>query len=398
MPRIALVRFEGNKYLECLCPDNTYNDGDVVKVKGKSSPGFISEIFMDKRDKELFTPILHKLKKNSNVIIESSNMNIIYSDAECIVNSLGTNTKYDGAICKAIRNASGSKELEDIIKNNPHPFEFETFVCDAGNLPSKKIINIVMPFKQNDPENKDLRSAFEKVIDKAIKLKAKSIAIPFIGTGANHYSKADIADALYDVKYKYQYTPNISIKIISIEYSETKTSLNTRDKEFYKLHLKKGMEHEFIDIHDISSNPGLIFKIIADMYDFNQTYEEFENVNKLFKHLYATKKPPQDDKFNWFTQDQINKIKSGARKLSKAELIKTAIGYELNFTEFIQLYNLGGFSFRQSSHNDIMLLKYIVENNGFIQGHATVRMELQKILSPGFVFEIFDEQKEYKGK
>ena len=220
MVRIASVKYPNNsKTQDYLCPDTSIHEGDVVYLEGNDKPHYIVEIKkVDNKDNLTTKKVLSKAILNDNVTLSSKYMDITTIDTECIVNSLGTDIQEFGMICRSIYRASESKELKDYIDNNPEGKIFDIKVTDAGKLPSKHIINIVMPYKNFDENNQQLKKAFEFVIDKAISLKYKSIAIPYIGTGANGYSYEDIHQALNDVMFIYQYKPNITIDIVSVRF------------------------------------------------------------------------------------------------------------------------------------------------------------------------------------
>lgn len=114
-------------------------------------------------------------------------------------------------------------ECNEILKGNK--LENGNFiVCNAYNLPSKKVITTVGPqivdniTKQNEI---DLSNCYKKTLEYAIKNKYKSIAFPSISTGLFAYpiSKAKIIayNSVKEILKKY----NTNIKVIFNVFSES---------------------------------------------------------------------------------------------------------------------------------------------------------------------------------
>ena len=296
------------------------------------------------------------------------------------MNSLGTDIQEFGMICRSIYRASESKELKVYIDNHPEGKIFDIKVTDAGKLPSKHIINIVMPYKNFDENNKQLKKAFEFVIDKAISLKYKSIAIPYIGTGANGYSYEDIHQALNDVMFIYQYKPNITIDIVSVRFHSRNDSSNR--KEYYKEknrnlsnvsnypnYDRRNTELK-IEKNDIKS-VGLIQDAIRRNYrkedeiDIESLYSPNDFISKIFKNAEDDNKRSTFDLI--ITKNARKNIARFAKQVSKKEIYSSAFALNLNFTQIIQYMEISGYTFSPVSKDDvdIEIFKYIVHNNGF---------------------------------
>lgn len=117
-------------------------------------------------------------------------------DVEVVVNSLGTEGKVYGKLCKNIISNAKDEELKQYIDSQNNPIG-TILVTSAGKLKAKKIIHVVTPFKYMDNDKNELLiKSYKDCINKALELGYKSIALPFIGTGANGYSDADAFDAI----------------------------------------------------------------------------------------------------------------------------------------------------------------------------------------------------------
>ena len=126
-----------------------------------------------------------------------------YSDittykVDVIVNSLGVKGNVYGKLCKNIITKAKDQELKQYIDKQNNPVG-TILVTSAGKLKANKIIHVVTPFKHMDNEKNELLvKAYKDCINKAIELGFTSIALPFIGTGANGYSEAEAFDAIGD--------------------------------------------------------------------------------------------------------------------------------------------------------------------------------------------------------
>ena len=407
MPRIAKIRFNSNgQDYSYFCPDKKIKEGDVVFVEGANQPLYVYEIIEAKDSMGATAKVLAKANENPNVNLATRFMNIINCNCECIVNSLGSETNVFGDICKTIVENAHSKEIDDMLKNNPKANVFDTFITDAGDLPSKNVIHIVMPFKRDDKYNRNLKLAFEKVIDLAIANGYESLAIPYIGTGANGYNKHDVHQALDDTMFKYQYTDGIKINIVSINYRYAKIKkydaydeqrsdrpFIIKDKSSYCDEMAiEGMRIIDEESFDINGEPreqiknvnSLISKLYKKEKEFDifnvekpidfvilyrkkYGYKETDKVTYVFGTYDGYKTHENNKKIPTKYNDTIKNIKKGKRTVTKYEVFRIAIALELNFTQTIQLMSLFNYSFSPISEEnvDYEVFNYMINNDGF---------------------------------
>lgn len=122
--------------------------------------------------------------------------NILDSNDDAIINSLGIHTNTYGRLCKSIITGSKSLELKNYIDNLGNVNVLDTFITKGYSLNTKNIIHIITPFKKNDPNCVQLTKAYMTLINKAIENGFKSLSIAFIGTGANGYNDVEASDAI----------------------------------------------------------------------------------------------------------------------------------------------------------------------------------------------------------
>lgn len=418
--RIARVKFGlGHKPYDYFCEDKSITEGDIVYVEGKEQPLFVDSIVeMSSAECKATKYVIKKAKENHNVVLESKYMNITKCNCECIVNSLGPQTNVFGAICNSVVETANSDEISNMLKDNPTADIFQMFVTDAGKLPSKHIIHIVMPFKSMDTNHNDnLRKAFSLVIDKAISLGYKSIGIPYIGTGANGYQNEDIAATINSILFEYQYKENINMKIVSIVYNPTGDSRRFKDvdekyynERFFDKYLEQMRsrhlqnENYYHKEHNSNLKPPRIYndrlvgptkmnsvkektsqsyyysdkktQFILEAYDsfYNpkDEYELTEDVDNPVDYIRNFKKKKKLYNISGDYQSALSypnqtKVSSGERQIKKNEVINLAIACRMNFTEFVQFMFFSGFSISTNSKNDIeiALLQYLIDNKRF---------------------------------
>lgn len=375
MIRIARIKFSTNDEIyEYILNDKGITEGDVVYLEDRENPAFIYEI-IEVKDNECkpIKKVVSKAIPNESVTLSYKYMDITKSTSECIVNSLGTHVKEMGNICKAIYDASESKELKAYISNNTLGNVFDIKVTEAGKLPSKHIINIVMPYKYEDTNNELLRKAFSLVIDKAIELKYKSIAIPYIGTGANGYDYDDIHETLNDVMFNYQYKQGIEIDIISVRYHSLHKNRNLRNEEMIKeRRSREGYSTSFCIKNDYTiDNVSKIQDAIRRNYNKHDELKvdvlcsPADFIRTAIKQRGGYSKVPR---MNVILNNNARKnIASFKKIIKKEEIYSTAVVLKLNFTQIIQYMEISGYTFSPSTKDnlDINIFNYIVNNNGF---------------------------------
>ncbi len=382
MIRIARIKFStSDEIYEYTLNDKSVTEGDVVYLEDRKNPAFIYEI-KEVKDNECKTlkKVISKAVPNDCVTLSYKYMDITKANTECIVNSLGTHVKEMGNICHAIYDAALSKELEDYINKNSVGNVFDIIVTSAGELPSKHIINIVMPYKYEDTNNELLRKTFSLVIDKAIELKYKSIAIPYIGTGANGYDYDDVHEALNDVMFNYQYKQGIEIDIISVRYHSLNKNRDVRDTEMIKeRRLRGGYSTSFCIKNDYTiDNVGKIQDAIRRNYNKNDELKvdvlcsPTDFIRAAVKQRGGYSEVSEIKEI--LNSDARKNIASFKKTIKKEEIYSTSIILELNFTQIIQYMEISGYTFSPSTKDnlDINVFNYIVNNNGFTKPYIDI--------------------------
>lgn len=398
--RIAIVKSsDSNETYACICDIEDVEEYDVVQVSGCETPLMVYEVEDDNLRPGIRYPhVLRKLEENNNVTVTTRYMNITNSECDCIVNSLCPDTSVFTPICKSIYKKA-SDEIDYLIDNYPHGEIFDYFVTPAGKLKAKNIIHIIMPFKKHDIDNRDLRNAFVTVIDKAIAIGMKSIAIPCIGTGVNGYTKKDIYDALDDVVFRYMYTSDIEIDIeivingISSKNQGMRYIFGMRSDSricydmmpgpvsykpciSFKWHDMQENIRQIIDLIDRRYEEKDELDIMEDskLFYYKTAYSFIDNyIHALYNKTFRTYKEIKVGlKKYYHRKNDFSEFRNG-RALSKKDVFNMSVAMGLNFTMFIQFMTLAGYTFSPIRDEncecvDLMVLKYAYENDGFIEG------------------------------
>ena len=421
--KIAEIKIgKSDKLYDYYCNDLKVEEGDFVYVENINYPVFVygiksvSESLANKS-------ILKVVRINKNVKVYTKYEDVTKIECDCVVNSLGTNLSLFGSICKAIVTNAHSKEIDDMIKNNPTANIFDTFVTDAGDLKCKKVIHIVMPYKQEDRYNNSLKEAFCKVINKAIELGLKSIAIPKIGTGANGYSINDIYDALRDVTLKYQYTEGLDLEIINLLFDTSISNVTKERKAAIKQRVIKRIDSEaYFDKFEDGESANLIINEMrsSDDYDYSYKKSYARCLDKINDYTFKTEtsyiidlinnKYNKKDEFTFigdlgtnpfffaweygkkekklhniggkYTNDVLKKFRqnNNPKILRKDDCLRLSLLTEMNFTTIIEFMCYAGYSFAPLTKNDfdLEIFKYIYKYNGFVEGQQHFETYLAK--------------------
>ncbi len=391
MIHVAQIKFgNSSRTYDYICDIPAVKKGDVVQIEGKFTPVTVYNVAdIEPKPNIVYKRVLELLKENENVSFLTRYMNVIDSDCDCIVNSLGPNTSIFGSICKSIVTAAESEEITKMLKEHPKANEYDIFVTDAGKLKAKKIIHIVMPYKNaDDPYANNLRRAFSLAIDKAISLGMKSIAIPGIGTGASGFDRKDIYKAIDDCIYKYMYTPNINIEIQTLTYGKTIEDEVIRAPRIASDHIRRSsdimgsaalpkvtpyqllsspnpndIEKSIQTLINEKYKPEKALKIIKDnYYTFDTAYSYID----LYRDEYGKEKIKDIKQF--FSKNDPSNFRTGEKALKKYDVIQLSFAIGLNFTQTIQFMKIAGFSFSSVFEEDVEVFKYIVRFDGFTKG------------------------------
>ena len=118
---------------------------------------------------------------------------------DAIVNSLGVNGRIFGELCRNIVKAAESDSLTTHLRNLENQKYGTIFSTSGFKLPCKYIIHVVTPIKSKDKDCSMLKKAYRDVINHAIDHGLNSIALTFLGTGANGYSRSESYNACMEV-------------------------------------------------------------------------------------------------------------------------------------------------------------------------------------------------------
>ena len=301
---------------------------------------------------------------------------------DAIANSFGLKGKQFGRICTSIFKAVDDEDIKNIFVNANYDIG-ELFITKAGKLPCNYIINIVTPFEAQDDNLEKLIKAYKDVINKAIELKCKSIAIPMMGTGANGYTRAQSNRALksaiedllaleeekgediLEVKFLIYFAEDINYSIDDIDnrrISNISFIGNERISNFDEngqLIVKKYFD-------PISDDEILIYQQKIMFMFQPKKYEMFRNgpFDNPYLFLDAIREK------NGLSQYTINEwgidrrvksdYKRGTQKMTRYQLFMAFIAFRLNATEVIKVMSCVGKGFNVSDPVDRFVIDYFL--------------------------------------
>ena len=309
-------------------------------------------------------------------------------EVDVVVNSLGTKGSVYGRLCENIINTANDPSLKAYIDKQVKPVG-TILVTGAGELKCNNIIHVVTPFKHQDDENNSLLvEAYSKCLEEAIKRKCKSIALPFIGTGANGYSEKDaykaIMKACTPILDKEDDIKKDIINIVVVGYLKSRNKKRNRreTRNRYEeemeicgasyLHFPNIIREECIAGAPIQKKPQKDYSF--EMLEFAQTMSEMDPnellpiFNKLskfkfgydFVDCYLTYKDMSDKilikaGMDHKRKNQIKQIET----LKKLDVYRLAFICKMNKTETLQFMNCIGISFSPCSNLDRFYRDYI---------------------------------------
>lgn len=315
-------------------------------------------------------------------------------NVDAIVNSLGVKGRILGSVCRNILEKSKDDYLKDFIKKQNNPVG-TILITESGKLPCNNIIHIVTPFKKDDDyKNTKLVSAYTSVLRKAIELGYKSIALPFIGTGANGYDENDAYEAVMSScalileQEEKENKDILDITLIAylkkqdedevLKRKEREEILCNENISFIKLEDNNFSKTKCFKDNPLSVN---IVSFGAEMGEMNKNELLIPSVKKYyypydFVEDYLFQREVDEKIFSQEGLDRRRKNQMKTQKnLKKIDVYRLAFMCKMNKTEILQFMVVAGHCFSPLDSVDVFFIDYI---NG-IYGNAKSLYELTNL-------------------
>ena len=284
-------------------------------------------------------------------------------NGDAIVNSLGTNTKRYGKICRNVMEGINDENIKKYIDSLGELKPLTIVGTKQGHLPCKKVIHVVTPYKKDDPDNKKLLQCYRNAIDYAINLGLKSIAIPLIGTGTNGYSKYDSSEALNKASSEIIAKEDQSgISIIDIcEYLYIGKKNYSEDR--YRCR-ELGYENEqYLVLYDCCKTFSRVHLNESFQIDINEFYasKKYRNRNPYYFYLFLLEKKGLNEleilnpNCSKVDRHSLSKV----MHLTNKDIIQLSVLAKFNRTEVLELMSYNGSCFSPRSILDMTFLKCI---------------------------------------
>ncbi|MEG1641481.1 MAG: O-acetyl-ADP-ribose deacetylase [Synergistaceae bacterium] len=140
---------------------------------------------------------------------------------DVIVNAANTSLLGGGGVDGAIHKAAGPQLLSECCTIGGCPTG-EARATKAYNLPAKYVVHTAGPIWKGGTHNEEqlLQNSYENSLKEALKLKAKTIAIPAISTGIYRFPPAKAAEIALTAVAKYLQEHNTIQEIILVCYTD----------------------------------------------------------------------------------------------------------------------------------------------------------------------------------
>ena len=294
--------------------------------------------------------------------------------ADVVVNSLGIDGRIYGRLCQSILDRANSDELKSFIDSKTNNKVGQIFVSDAYGLNSKKIFHVVSPFCNNDTNNQNLINTYRNIFLEVIKYGYKSVAVPFLGTGANGYSDREAHDAFAEAcneiieKEEETNTDILDISLIVADHSKKK--IQKKNESIKSL---SNMDVILVDCRnkmlrrEEPRTPRIIGKLKRCLDAMSFTSE-----NEILFPT-TTYKLPYDFVDDYIIQKGIDekilrisgldrKVKykmRNSKKLDKIDVYRLAFVLNMNKPTTVEFMVLCGYSFNPLDKLDMFYLDYL---------------------------------------
>lgn len=309
---------------------------------------------------------------------------IVKYEGDAIVNSLGVKGNVYGRLCRNIVEADKSNTIKNIIDKKLNNNLGDIFITPSGDLKCDNVIHVVTPFRHMDDDNLSmLKKAYKGIIDLAILQGYKTLALPFIGTGANGYSDDE---AYVAIEY-------VCDELIAKENASNRDILDVTVIGFlkagkYNLNELRANEryHERnyrnLSVDDLEKGCGAPilreFKMILSADDM--IYRDFEKCSEAMSALnewdfikckksytypydfildYFKQTGKTDENFAKAGYNADRKYKLSIRKaFKKKNIFKLAYLCGMNLSQLVQFMLICEVSFNPSSQLDLFMIEY----------------------------------------
>lgn len=167
--------------------------------------------------------ILGKTFNCGRLIVELVEGDITEIEADAIVNAANSYLKHGGGVAAAIVRKGGWEIQEEsdqyVRKHGPVPVG-KAAVTGAGKLKAKYVIHAVGPRYGEEKGDEKLASAIRSSLEKAEKLRIKSVALPAISTGVYGYPPERCATIMTEVIKNFAWRAENLKKVIVCLYGK----------------------------------------------------------------------------------------------------------------------------------------------------------------------------------
>jgi O-acetyl-ADP-ribose deacetylase (regulator of RNase III) len=338
-------------------------------------------------------------------------------DGDAILNSLGQGEKRvigePGGVFRSILKKTNAGLSDEILSKGAKLGFCDAFLTESYGLPCKSIIHVISPYKEDDDGSLSLlKKAYSNALDVALKAGLKSICLPLIGTGANHYQIGESLKIAKDVAFSYGES-NRDVSVFLDVYwpekpqdNEDRSRAERRRRSFENFERKDSLEYEIksndlklcldtsysalassIRLEDLDIQVGDSFGRLLDLFfaerdgsddkesidqawndltkdmagvkedyyaDVNPDFTAIDNIkNRWHKHANAKKGEKKTPGIAWGQEDP-----NGVwQKPSKNQLILVACSLKMSKHQALYLYRFCGYYLSKYDKEDLAIME-----------------------------------------
>ena len=321
---------------------------------------------------------------------------------DAIVNSLGVNGRIFGELCGNIVKAAGSEALKTHLRNLENQEYGSLFSTNGFNLPCKYIIHVVTPIKSKDEDCSMLKKAYRDVINHAIGRGLNSIALTFLGTGANGYSRSESYNACMEVCNEFiqreeKENRNL-IDITLIIYMKAHANETLRNLERRRMTSRMIVYDKCVMSNSISKEETI--EKLKDYFKLQEFYEGVDVYNFFvpnkpyvypfdFIDDYMYTNDIDDDEIGFERTSLTPKRKYQIRRYHKLSKLQTFIliwALRLDKDKAVQFMSLNGLGFNPNDNLDKFMMDYLDGVYGEIENHLDMSEAVSAVSGVDFQF------------
>lgn len=300
---------------------------------------------------------------------------------DAVVNSIGVDASKYGKLCKNIVDKADSSELVARLSVEKNGKIGSMFLTSGYSLKANNIIHVVSPFKKDDNNRNDnLKKVYDDVINFAINNNFKSIALPFLASGANGYSEEEVykcaMESISEILEKEEKLGKKILDITLVVFLNKKNVEHTREKnsEYEKEDLFNNI-HQFAKMNSMMKKEDALVPSFPYNYPYDYIIDYIEQKKIKLKVLLVS----------GFDRRRRYRL-STYKDIPRDDVYRLIFALNMNFTEAMQFMTICGVAMSPCRKIDIFFRDYLLGKYGKVNSLITLNNLSYGFIEPEYSF------------